>query len=92
MKATRPTAHNNGMGVQGGGTALLQNCQGFGGIAYVSIHSRRCPLVRYRSVGHRPFVHGTTAQNELATSPYLNVSVNKFERMKLIAAAEEKDK
>jgi hypothetical protein len=43
------------------------------GKAYVSIHSRRCPLLRYRSVGHRPFVHGTSAQYKLATSTWRNV-------------------
>ncbi len=67
------TTNNKAMLVQGGGTALLPNCQGFVGKAYVSIHSRRCPLHRYRSVGHRPFVHGTSAQYKLATSTYLNV-------------------
>jgi len=82
----KPTAANKGVLVQGGGTALLPNCQGFVGKAYVSIHSRRCPLLRYRSVGHRPFVHGTSAQYKLATSTWPNVVRNKPAKTKEAAA------
>jgi hypothetical protein len=46
------------------------------GNAFVSVLPRRCPLVRIRSLGHRPRVHGTTAQYKLATSPCLNVVRN----------------
>ncbi len=48
----------------------------FCGKAFVSILSRRCPLVRIRSLGHRPFVYGTTAQYKLATSTYPTVVRN----------------
>ena len=66
------TTHNNGMVVTGY-SALHPNCQGFVGNAFVSVLPRRCPLVRIRSLGHRPRAHGTTAQFKLATSPCRNV-------------------
>jgi len=70
------TAHNNGMLVQGGGTALLPNCQGFCGNACVSIHLNPVSTPSLRSVGHSLQVHGTPAQYKLATSTYLNVARN----------------
>ena len=78
LKAGRFTSHNNGMVVQGGVPPFSQIAKVFCGRAFVSVHLRPVSTHSLRSFGHRPRVHGTTAQYKLATSPCLNVVRNGY--------------